>query len=91
MENENYEPFDKIPAQESFMDRALEWSAMYQTLLNAGKLNKDDDISQLSNENLKEMIDIIQGEKEVEKLRKKYVIEDEDLENYNIIKPEDDE
>ena len=87
MSEENYEPFENIPASKSFSDRALEWSAMYLTLIKAGKLSEDDDISKLTNELLKEMIESYEGEKEVERLRKEYVIEKEDLKNYNITKP----
>tara|TARA_Y100000389_G_scaffold125141_1_gene122483 strand:- start:295 stop:570 length:276 start_codon:yes stop_codon:yes gene_type:complete len=87
MSKENYEPFENIPASKSFSDRALEWSAMYLTLIKAGKLSEDDDISKLTNELLKEMIESYEGEKEVERLRKEYVIEKEDLKNYNITKP----
>ena len=49
MSKENYEPFENIPASKSFSDRALEWSAMYLTLIKAGKLSEDDDISKLTN------------------------------------------
>ena len=87
MSEENYEPFENIPASKSFSDRALEWSAMYLTLIKAGKLSEDDDISKLTNELLKEMIESYEGEKEVERLRNEYVIEKEDLKNYNITKP----
>ena len=78
---ESYEPFESIPADKSFFDRAVEWSSMYSKLVIAKKIKNSDDLSTYTNEKLKDMLNELEGEEEVERLRKEFVITKEELEH----------